>query len=308
MSELLEQTQLLEQPLALETEQLRFIDRTRNMAHTAIESVRGRSREVIVAACGAAALTGGGVAEASQTDSAARAQRESIEQRYNAYLAQFPSAPVKKPFSEYFSQSVVYSTCSENSMYGNATYRLVPGSNNKIEVSLERKYTSYSEKALIASDVDGNLMTVNDMDWRSYSVSCSDVVRNKTSIGLFLYKKNASKFLASGWKRVSGVVEQPLPDRSINTVKDTTTDDKNVNPDVKTTDKVVIKLKKPLSKKDIASGTLFPAVETKMESLVSQLQTTRVTMLGPIQRKTRTVNAGTKWFGKGGAFTDIKLK
>ena len=305
MSELLEQTIPLDeqQPLQADNELCNFTDRVRNVAHMALESVRGHGRELAAVACGALAMSGG-VAEASQTQqqlSKAFTYQEYVDKKTNydeigAKVKAFqmsvsPNTSDHQPFYNSLDSDprALESLCATD-VYGKISYSL---KKNTLKLTVERadkliiKPAAYRNGDAPAPITDGSNPFENPAPSRgpaaNFEYKCSDLVDISSSMELWKSRLKKSKNIGDNHTKVSEVKGKQLP--PLQSQYKTGPEGTNVNVPP-STQVDVITMKVPASVAALArQKKLFPTAKISINSKISLYKDKINLVLRPVNAK-----------------------
>lgn len=267
-------------------------------------ALRGRVAPLL----GVAAFMGAGseASFANAPDTHATPAYQALEQRYNNYVAQFPNPVYKIEFEEFFGFPTAIQQCTySNAILGQARYGIDKG---KIKVELERKSSIFTGLAVMTSDPTPGPQTPSDQVWEKLSVDCSDMATTDLSLQTWhIGTKTERGKTKKVWARMPSTPSKDLPDWNPKAVKNQASDDPTVNPPLARKDKLSISI--PKSKRtQKALKNVFPAIVIHTKSLVSGFEDKQAVILpAPTHKGMRSVNAGARFNGKGGAVSNASV-
>jgi hypothetical protein len=239
-----------------------------------------------------------GSAETVQAQAIESPEKKALEQRYENYTQRFPGAIYVMSFADYYSPDNAEYACSRPQVIlGNATYGYANKSKDSASVVLERKNSFYASNVALISDPTPGPHTPGDQVWEKFAVSCSDLV----SIDVKFEMRYLAESIKNGrkireWRKLpktkSAIAEQWQP----SAVRNEATDDVLINQLSVHTDNLAVNIPKRTK-----ANTVYPTIVIRSESKIEKYTTETAVMLGRLQSTKRTVNAGSKYHGRGGS-------
>lgn len=269
--------------------------------HTEQATLLGRAQSKgrqLAAGVLATAVSVFGAAESTHAQTVDASNKKALEQRYNSYIQRFPDAIYVVPFADYYSPDNADYTCSRPQVIlGNATYGYANKAKESVNVTFERKNSFYAGKVALIADPTQGSHTPSDQVWEKLAVSCSDLVNIDVKFEMrYLAESIKRGRKIREWKKIpksgSAIAEQWQP----SAVVDESTDDVQINRLSTRVDNLTVDITKLPKAKDV-----YPTIVIRSASKIEKYTTETAVILGKLQRTKTTINAGSKYHGRGGS-------
>lgn len=233
-----------------------------------------------------------------------------LEQFYDGYTKQFPDPIYVKPLSDFYNPNTANWKCGgPQQILGQTTYKF-NSKTKELTADVERKSAIYADDVVMTADPTPGVQTASDQVWEKLALNCSSLVELRAKMQFFAvlpsHTKSGKK--VTSWQRVPGTASINLPEWQPSAVRNQATDDPAVNVPLSRADTIKVKVSKNRKAKElIGKKGVYPTLVLETKSTIKDYESKTAVILGRLSTQQTTVNAGSKYFGKGGALRNVPI-